>query len=603
MPRQYTTGTLYRRVFREAWPYRWHLLAILGLSLLSTPIMLLTPLPVTLVVDSVLGDAPPPPFLRALVPPSATVSAEARLALAAALSVAVVGLGKLCDLATSLLHTYTGAKLVLHFRARLFRHAQRLSIAYHDTNGGYDTTYRVQYDAPAIQWIAVDGVIPFVASSVTLIGMIVVTTRIHAALATVALVVAPVLYVLSHLYSRKLRRQWRGAKHLESAAFAIVQEVLEAVRVVKAFGREDHEEDRFVGSAAKSLRAELRLTLVEGSFGLLVALTTGVGAAAVLYLGAGLVQRGELSLGNLLLVLGYLAQLYRPLESMSQKVASLQASLTSAERAFALLDERPDVPERWYAKPLPRAAGAITFEHVSFSYDGQQPVLADVSFHVEPGARVGIAGTTGAGKTTLVSLLNRFYDPTSGWIRLDGLDLRRYRLVDLRNQFGIVLQEPVLFATSIGENIRYARPTASDAEVQAAARVANAHKFIEALPAGYDTIVGERGMRLSGGERQRIAIARAFLKDAPILILDEPTSALDVSTESAIMEAMERLMLGRTTFMIAHRLSTLEHCDMRLVIEHGHLVSLTDACGRATAITFAQKAGIWSAPESRPWPG
>ncbi len=349
------------------------------------------------------------------------------------------------------------------------------------------------------------------------------------------------------------------------------------MRVVKAFGREDYEQERFVHGAAQSLRAELRLTLVEGSFGLLVALTTAAGAAAVLYVGTGLVQRGELSLGNLLLVLGYLAQLYKPLESMSQKVASLQASLIGAERAFGLLDEAPDVVERWYAKRLERSCGAVTFEFVSFSYDGQRDALKDISFHVEPGTRVGIAGTTGAGKTTLISLLTRFYDPTSGWIRLDGVDLRRYRLADLRNQFAIVLQEPVLFATSIAENIRYARPEATDAEVIAAARAANAHQFIEQLPAGYDTIVGERGMRLSGGERQRISIARAFLKDAPILILDEPTSSVDVNTEAVIVEAMERLVQKRTTFMIAHRLSTLERCDVRLVIEQGTLVRVAHA--------------------------
>jgi ATP-binding cassette subfamily B protein len=272
--------------------------------------------------------------------------------------------------------------------------------------------------------------------------------------------------------------------------------------------------------------------------------------------------------------MGYISQLYAPLKTISRKTASMQSHFASAERAFALLDEPADVIERPGARPLVRAKGAVAFQGVSFAYRGDQPVLGDVTFDVAPGTSVGIAGATGAGKTTLVSLLSRFYDPTSGTILLDGVDLRDYKVADLRNQFAIVLQEPVLFSTSITENIAYARVGASFEEIVAAAQAANAHDFICRLPQGYDTLVGERGMRLSGGERQRVALARAFLKDAPILILDEPTSSVDVKTEATIMEAMERLMQGRTTFMIAHRLSTLEHCDVRLRIEEGRMVDI-----------------------------
>jgi ATP-binding cassette subfamily B protein len=273
--------------------------------------------------------------------------------------------------------------------------------------------------------------------------------------------------------------------------------------------------------------------------------------------------------------MGYLAQLYAPLQTMSKGATSLQASLASAERAFALLDEEADVAERPRAQPITRARGAVAFRHLSFAYGQDRPALSDVSFEVEPGTRVGIVGTTGAGKTTLVSLLMRFYDPTAGQILLDGVDLRDYRLADLRNQFALVLQEPVLFSTSIAENIAYARPGATEEEVMGAARAANAHDFIIRLPHGYQTQVGERGMQLSGGERQRVALARAFLKDAPLLILDEPTSSVDVRTEATILEAMQRLMEGRTTFIIAHRLNTVEGCRVRLHIEHGQLVRLT----------------------------
>jgi ATP-binding cassette subfamily B protein len=285
-----------------------------------------------------------------------------------------------------------------------------------------------------------------------------------------------------------------------------------------------------------------------------------------------LVLSGALTLGDLLLVMGYLAQLYGPLNTLSNSKATLQSSLASAERAFSILDEAPDVVERPGAQPLTRASGAVAFRDVSFAYRENHPVLHDVSFEVDPGTRVGISGETGAGKTTLMSLLTRFYDPTTGEILLDGIDLRDYKLTDLRNQFAIVLQEPVLFSTSIAENIGYARPSASEGEVVEAAKAANAHEFIVDLPRGYGTEVGERGMSLSGGERQRIALARAFLRDAPILILDEPTSSVDTRTEAAIMEAMERLMHGRTTFMIAHRVSTLASCDARLELADGRVV-------------------------------
>jgi ATP-binding cassette subfamily B protein len=275
------------------------------------------------------------------------------------------------------------------------------------------------------------------------------------------------------------------------------------------------------------------------------------------------------------MVIAYLTQLYGPLNAIGDKIISLQPYVASIKRAFELLDEVPDVAERPQARPLKRATGAIEFRGVGFAYEGQNLVLDGISFAIEAGTRLGIAGRTGAGKSTLMSLLMRFYDPNRGQILLDGVDLRDYKLAELRNQFAIVMQEPVLFSTSIAENIAYARPGASFQDIVAAAKVANAHDFIVALPDGYDTLVGERGLRLSGGERQRIALARAFLKDAPILILDEPTSAIDVATEALIMEAMQRVMAGRTTLMIAHRLSTLEVCDARLVIEHGRLVEAT----------------------------
>jgi ATP-binding cassette subfamily B protein len=372
-----------------------------------------------------------------------------------------------------------------------------------------------------------------------------------------------------------LRLQSRKIKKYESATLSVVKEVLSALRVVKAFGQEDRERERFVRHSSRGMRARIRLSLGEGGLGLLIGLTTALGTAAVLFIGVRSVQTGTLTLGELLLVMGYLSQLYGPLKIVSRKVASLQSHLASAERAFSLLDEAPDVTERPHARRVSRARGAVTFRQVSFAYDGGPPILHDLSFDVPAGARAGVAGETGSGKSTLVSLLTRFYDPTAGQILLDGVDLRDFRLADLRHQFAIVLQEPVLFSTSIAENIAYGRLGASDEEIVQAAKAANAHDFIVDLPDGYETHVGERGMRLSGGERQRVALARAFLKDAPLLIMDEPTSSVDVRTEAGIMEAMERLVHNRTSFTIAHRLGTLRNCDLMLVLEGGRLVDAT----------------------------
>jgi ATP-binding cassette subfamily B protein len=311
---------------------------------------------------------------------------------------------------------------------------------------------------------------------------------------------------------------------------------------------------------------------MQGTFDVLVGIVTAAGSAATLLIGIIQVRDGQMTLGSLLLVMSYLQQIYKPLKTLSRKTVDLQSSMASADRAFALLDELPEVTERVKTVRITRAKGDLLFLDVSFGYDPEHPVLHRVSFRATPGTRVGIRGSTGAGKTTLMGLLMRFYDPTDGMILLDGTDLRDCHLADLRRQFAFVLQEPVLFSTSIGENIAYGRDGATREEIAEAARLANAYDFITALPDGFNTPVGERGMRLSGGERQRVSLARAFLKDAPVLILDEPTSSVDTKTESVIIEAMQRLMKGRTTFMIAHRLDTLAGCDMQIELEKGWTV-------------------------------
>jgi ATP-binding cassette subfamily B protein len=571
---RYSTLTLCRRLLRRARPYWPHIGGLFLIGLLSSPLALLTPLPLKLAVDSVLGAQPFPGFLEALLPAAATRSYA--LALAAGLMVAIGLLVHVQALASWLLQTYTGEKLVLEFRSQLFRHVQRVSLSYHDTQGTTDSLYRIQYDAPS-QWFLIKGAIPLITSGVTVTGMIYVTARIDWQLALVALTVSPILFLLTKALSHRLRGRWHEVKELESSAMSVVQEVLTALRIVKAFGQEDHEHRRFMQHASQTIGGQIRLAFIEGGFDLIVGLTIATGTATALFIGVRHVQSGVLTLGELLIVMSYLAQLYRPLESIAKQVTGLQSSLASAERALALLDEGPDVTERANARRISRASGALIFQSVSFAYDKDHPVLQEISFEIGPRGRVGIMGTTGAGKTTLISLLMRFYDPIAGQILLDGHDLREYKLADLRNQFAIVLQEPVLFSTSIAENIAYACPDASEEEIIEAAKAANAHEFIVHLPDGYETLVGERGMRLSGGERQRIALARAFLKQAPMLILDEPTSSVDIKTEAAIIEAMERLMQDRTSFLITHRPSALKPCNIILKIESGRLVDVIRA--------------------------
>ncbi len=569
--------SLMRRIFGETKGHRVPLVAVFLLDLLSTPLFLLAPVPLAIAVDSVIGSKPLPSFLE---PIFGGLSQNQVLIVAAVLQVVVVVLADLQALGSQVLQTATNERLTVSFRSRLFSHVQRLSFAFHDSRGTSDSLYRIQYDATMVGLATLDGIIPMVTAAVTLCAVFVVILRLNTELALIALAVSPALVVLAARFKSRLRAQYDEAKRLESSAMRVVQEVLATFRVVKAFGREDSEHQRFVRASDRSVRANVRVSWTDGLLSLLIDAVTAAGTGAVLYVGIRNVESGALTLGALLVVLNYLSRLYEPLKTVTRKVSTVQNALASAQRSYEILDQVPEITDRPGAQHIERARGAFELEQVAFSYDGRHVILDDITLTVRQGCRVGIAGQTGAGKTTLIGLLMRFYDPTSGEIRLDGVDLRDYRVSDLRKQFALVLQDPVLFSTTIRENIAYGRPDASSAEICEAAARAGAHDFIVGLPEGYKTLVGERGMRLSGGERQRISIARAFLKDAPILILDEPTSSVDVKTEAGILRSMNRLMEGRTSFMIAHRLSTLDSCDVLWEIKGGRAVSRS---GRAAA--------------------
>lgn len=561
------------RVLRESKRYGLHLVGVLFLGLLAAPIALVVPFPLKLLADSVVGQQPIPGWLDALLPGGAMPNRNSMLAVLAAVVIVVALMTQLQAYGTFFLQSYVNERVVLAFQSRLFARAQRLSLQHHDSVGGTDTLYRIHNDARQLQFLLTDGVLPLLSSALTLVAMLYVTWRLDARLCLIALSIVPVQLLLAWLFRRSVLDRWGEAKRLESQSLSVIQEVLASLRVVKAFGQEDRETNRFEKVARGSSTARIQLFGAEAIFGIAIGLTTAFGTAFVLYVGARHVAAGSLTLGELLLVLGYLAQLYDPLQAISKRMAKLQSAIASTKRSFELLDAPTEVLETKTPKRLVLADGGLRFENVSFAYETGRPALQSVSFAIESGTSLGIMGTTGAGKSTILNLLMRFYEPDSGRVLLDGTDIREYRLRDLRRQFALVLQDPLLFSTSIGDNISYADPHATREDVILAARAANVHRFIARLPDGYDTIVGERGAMLSGGERQRISLARAFLVDAPIIALDEPTSSVDSGTEELIMDAMARLMTDRTVIMIAHRLSTLACCDARIRIEQGEIVA------------------------------
>jgi ATP-binding cassette subfamily B protein len=571
MPESKVKAAVCKRLLKQVRPYAGLLSGILALELLSIPLALLVPVPLKLAVNSLTGSHYLPHWAHALFP--ARFSRETtELLFAASLMVVIGVLQHAVGFVDWLAQTFAGERMVLDFRSQLFQHVQRLSLRFHDQRGTGDPTYRIQNDAPALSQIAIRAIIPSITALLTLAGMLYITARLDFQLAMIAVVITPCLFLVTRKYSGRVHNEWTEVRDRDSSAMSVINETLGALRVVKAFGQENREYRRFRRHSGKYVRGQMHLALLQSSFYALVGLTIVCASAAGLFLGVRHVRSGILNIGDLLLVMAYLGKLYEPLSMLSGKVVEIQSSLVSVGRAFALLDEVPDVAEKPNAQPLTRAVGAVEFCNVSFGYSEQHSILRGVSLKVEPGSHIGILGRTGSGKTTLISLLTRLYDPANGSILLDGVDLRDYKLADLRDQFSIVLQEPVLFSTTIAENIAYTSPQASRDELIEAAKAARAHDFIMRLPDGYDTQVGARGMSLSGGERQRISLARAFLKNAPILILDEPTSSVDMETEAGIVEATEALMRGRTTFVITHRPSMLRNCDYQVQLIDGTLI-------------------------------
>jgi ATP-binding cassette, subfamily B, bacterial len=581
-----TLRTLWQQA-RECHP---HLYGILALSLSAAPLALLLPLPLKIAVDSVLGHTPLPRYLAVFVPqaPAQTFGVKLAAVVIFLLAIATVSHGQ--QLASWLLQTYTGEKLVLDFRAKLFWASQRFSLATHEDHGKTDIAYRIQNDAPAIQYILIQGVVPIVTAAATLAAMFWVIGQVHPQFAVLAAVLCPVLFAVARRSSKRIRPRWDKVKELDTRAMAVMQEALHGIQVVKAYAQEAAEDVRFQRDSEARMREQVGLASVQASDHVVVGTVMALGSAAALWIGVRQVEAGALSLGGLLLAMSYLVQIYAPLSTLSAKFPELQGSLSSARRALELLDEK--VEEHGSIRPeTPRVRGTVTFENVAFKYaNGRRAALDDITCEIPAGTRVGIVGASGAGKSTLVALLTRFYEPSTGAILLDGVDLRALSLAELRANVSMVLQETVLFSTTVAENIAYGRPTASRDQVVAAAQAARIHDFIQTLPKGYETPIGRGGgVRFSGGERQRLGLARAFLKDAPLVILDEPTSALDAATESEVMLATDELLRGRTSFLIAHRLHTLESCDLLLHLQCGKLVGVTSNVRAALSGLVASK--------------
>jgi ATP-binding cassette subfamily B protein len=561
-----TSRAFYRRLLSYAWPYRLTFFAVLGQIVVMSLLEVLKPWPLKIVIDHVIGGTPTDwPVI------TAWTSDE----LLAAMTLALVVIYSLLAGVTVLYHYTTissGQRLVNDIRRDLYHHLQRLSLSFHHRHPSGDLLHRVTADTYAFQNLIMKLLFPMPAALITVLAMAIIMFRMDPLLTLLSMAVCPALYVTISRLNKQVNTAAVQARKKEGQVYSVVQGTLASMRVIQAFTKEDYEQQRFMMASTDSLGAHLRLYTLQTVYSGIVNVLIAVGTAAVVWVGARHVLAGTLSVGDLVVFIAYLASLYGPINSMTQTSSLIQEAKAGVDRVFEILDVERDLEDGHRPLVPTSVRGAVTFEHVSFKYVPARPVLQDINLSVLAGQRVAIVGSTGAGKSTLVSLIARFYDPLAGRVLIDGVDVRDYRVKDVRGAIAMVLQPPLVFPVSIRENIAYGRMDASLDEVVAAAQLARIHEFIASLPEGYETIIGQQGATLSEGERLRITIARALLRNAPILILDEPTSSVDVHTERLIMAGLDTLMTGRTTFIIAHRLSTVRRADNILVLEQGKIV-------------------------------
>jgi len=531
------------------------------------------PWPLTIIVDTVLGGKPPPLWTS---PVLAQLGRAETLYVAVAAMVLVLLSAQTLALAQTYASQLLGQRLVLKLRCDLYAKLQYMSLKFHDNRNVGDLIYRITGDASGLKDIVTYGFLPTIINLATLAMVAAAIFAMDTRLAVVAIVAVPLLFANTVFFATRVKRSSRGLARADSSLYTKVSEVLGSIRAVKAFGAERLELERFASDARESQKAYVKIMTLSTLGSLANDTLSGLIAAAVVLTGAMIVMGGSLTLGELLVFIAYLGSLQAAAAGIAQAIILIHRSYGSAERVVDILEQVDERAEGGRVRPE-RVEGRVTFDAVDFAYDGVEgaergPALIGLDLDIAPGEKVALVGRSGAGKTTLLSLLMGFYRPQQGVVRLDGADIRTLDLAWLRRNVALVLQDAITFSASIQENIRYGRPDATSAEIEAAAAAAGLDEFVASLPDGYDTKVGERGARLSGGQRQRIGIARAFLKDAPILILDEPTSNLDAATERQIFEALERLARGRTTLIVAHRLSTAQRADRIAVLQGGRLI-------------------------------
>lgn len=554
-------------------PYRWMVAGIFAVLLLQIAANLAAPWPLKVVLDSVVGDHPLPGWLHGLLEPLLGGEGRMHIALLAALMlVAIAVVNAIATYVANYLTETVGQRVGNDLRTRAYHHLQQLSLNYFDTHRVGPILSTLTDDVDTIQEFASASTLGIATDLLTIVGMLSLMLWLQWDFTLIALAIAPLLL----LFVSRIRKAVKAATHevrrRESDIVAVAEEGLQSIRVVKAFDREALQEQQLAAAGQAAVDAALNARRVKSIVSPTVAVVVSLCTAVVLWRGSALILAGAMTAGTLTVFISYLASFFKPVQDLAKLTNTIAMASVGVERVSALLDATTDIEEKPDAVAAQRIKGALSFEKVAFSYDAAKPVLRDVSFDVAPGQLVGIVGHTGSGKSSLVSLIPRFYDPSVGSVRIDGVDLRDYKLHELRQQIAYVLQDTVLFQGTVRDNIAFGKPDATHEEIVEAAKLANAHEFISDMTAGYDSAVGERGMTLSGGQRQRIGIARAILRDSPILILDEPTAALDAESEHLVMSALQRLMQDRTVVTIAHRLSSIRDADKIVVLEEGRVV-------------------------------
>ena len=547
----------------------------------------LQPWPLKIVLDYLLQSKKPPTWmavpLRWIGPNKLAVLNFAVLAVAV---IAIVG--AISSYLENYLTTSVGQSVMHDLRRTLYHHIHRLSLAEHDEKRTGDLIGRVTTDIEAIQSFITSALLGIVSSVLTLVGIIGIMVYLNWRFTLISLAIAPMLFLVVYIFTRRIKKASRAVRKKESELLSIVQEVFSSIRVVKAFAREDYEERRFERQSLENIETALQARNLKGTLSPIVDILVAIGTCLMLGYGARLVLAGQLTPGGLVLFLFYLGMMYKPMRDLSKMTDTVSKAEVGFDRIREVLETESGMRDLSGARPAGRFKGKIEFDKVSFGYSHDQLILKDMSFAIEPGQVAAFVGPTGSGKTTLISLVARFYDPLSGEVRIDGTNIRKYTMKSLREQISFVLQETLLFRAPVWQNIAYGRPEANLGEIVNAAKLANAHEFIMEMPEGYNTMVGERGVTLSGGQRQRIAIARAVIRNTPILILDEPTSGLDAAAEQAVFEALDRLMKGKTSIVIAHHLATIRRADIIFVVKDNTLVE------RGTHAELLAAGGLYS---------